>query len=373
MRFYLRIQLLCLILLLGPEILPAQPGSDDAEVGPASGSLIIIGGGVTTSEILFRFRDLAGGFDAPIVFVPTANVPETIDTAAMRQSWLNSGFRDVTVLHTTDPAVANSEAFVAPLRRARGVFFGGGRQWRYVDAYWNTLTLEEFHNVLARGGVIAGSSAGASIQASFLARGAEMNNTLMIAPEEHHRHGFGFIRNCAIDQHVDTRDRWTDMYEIIESFPHLLGFGISESTALVVQGDCAEVIGRGQVAVHDSLRLFGCADEPCYSLLNPGDYFDLKSRQPGACTPTSVAEFGDDSPAIIFPNPSTGPVSVVDRENLRRPATLRVMNVYGALLIERELAQLAGAAIDLSALSAGVYLISVEAGPTRFVDKVIKR
>ena len=54
----------------------------------------------------------------------------------------------------------------------KGVWFNGGRQWNCVDSYMNTLTYREFHNVLARGGVIGGSSAGATIQGDYLVRGA---------------------------------------------------------------------------------------------------------------------------------------------------------------------------------------------------------
>ena len=64
------------------------------------------------------------------------------------------------MLHTRDRAEADTEAFVAPLKTARGVWFGGGRQWRLVDAYMGTRTQREIEAVLARGGVIGGSRPG---------------------------------------------------------------------------------------------------------------------------------------------------------------------------------------------------------------------
>ena len=57
------------------------------------------------------------------------------------------------------------------LRDANAVWFNGGRQWNIVDSYANTLTYREFHKVLERGGVIGGSSAGATIQGDYLVRG----------------------------------------------------------------------------------------------------------------------------------------------------------------------------------------------------------
>ena len=53
------------------------------------------------------------------------------------------------------------------LKQAKGVWFGGGRQWRFVDAYDETKAIYRFRDVLRRGGVIGGSSAGATIPAIF--------------------------------------------------------------------------------------------------------------------------------------------------------------------------------------------------------------
>jgi len=166
------------------------------QIGPENGSLILIGGGTTTNEMINKMAELMGGFDQPLVVVPTALASP--DLAATKQQWIDRGFSDVSVLHTTDTSVANTDSFVAPLLDASGVWFGGGRQWRLVDAYMNTKTLEEFHKVLERGGLISGSSAGASIQASFLARGAVSTNTLIVSPELEHRVGFGFLRNSGL-------------------------------------------------------------------------------------------------------------------------------------------------------------------------------
>lgn len=348
-----------------------QPGSGAPEIGPENGSLVIIGGGVTTSEILNKIIELMGGADQPLVVVPTANVPTSINIAATRQQWINTGFSDVTVLHTTDPAEADTDEFVEPLRRAKCVWFGGGRQWRYVDAYWNTKTFDEFHNVLARGGVIAGSSAGASIQASFLARGAESSNTIMIAPEPEHQVGFGFIRNCAIDQHADARDRWTDMYEIIESFPELLGFSIAESTAMVVQGDCFEVIGRGQVAVHDSTRLFNCETEICYSILEPGDVFNLKAREAGSCLETSVAEPIARRNVTLYPNPTEGFIHFATHSG--RPAVVNVSDIYGRVVQRHAALNLADQSLDVTALPAGVYFVEIRDGGQKMAHKIVRR
>ena len=165
-----------------------------------------------------------------------------------------------------------AKEFAAPLRKATGVWFGGGRQWRLVDSYWDTITLKEIWNLLNRGGVIGGTSAGASIQASYLVRGAREGNTVMMAPG--YEAGFGFLKNVAVDQHINTRKREADLKEVITAHPDLLGIGLYESTAIVVQGDKFEVIGEGQVAITDGKDYAGKS----YYFLSVGERFDLRKR-----------------------------------------------------------------------------------------------
>src|SRR5207249_10107540 len=115
-----------------------------------------------------------------------------------------AGVKNLTILHTTDRKVADSKKFVEPLRKARGVWFGGGRQWRLVDSYLNTRTLRELRAVLDRGGVIGGSSAGATILGSYLVRCARAGNQIMMASG--YARGFGFLRGVAIDPNLLTRN-----------------------------------------------------------------------------------------------------------------------------------------------------------------------
>src|SRR5258708_40081045 len=82
----------------------------------------------------------------------------------------------VTFLNAKDRAEADSEAFVGPLKTANAVAFDGGRQWRLVDVYAGTLTEREIKAVLDRGGLIAGSSAGATIQGPFPVPGSTKTN-----------------------------------------------------------------------------------------------------------------------------------------------------------------------------------------------------
>jgi cyanophycinase len=207
-----------------------------AEHGPDKGTLVIVGGNMQDPAIVKRFIDLAGGTEAPIVIIPTAGEAddEYDQYWSGVRAWRENGAKHITVMHTRDRKVADSEAFVKPIREARGVFFGGGRQWRLADSYLDTRTHKELIALLNRGGVIGGSSAGASILASFMVRGDTKSNEKMIGD---HIVGLGFLKNAAIDQHLLRRNRQFDMLEVIDKHPNLLGIGIDEDTAIVVEGD----------------------------------------------------------------------------------------------------------------------------------------
>ena len=251
--------LLIWVLLLGLTI-PGAIAADDTE-GPDRGTLLIAGGGGKQGATIFRkFVELAGGNTARIVIVPTAMSSDP------NYDYQNPGvakfardrlkLKHVTVLHTHDRREADTREFVRPLKTANGVWFSGGRQWRFADSYLGTRSEKEFHRVLKRGGVIGGSSAGASIQADFLVRGDSRTNRIMIGD---HQRGLGFIENCAIDQHVIKRGRQMGLVKVLTDpdgkmlrrfdREDLLGIGIDEDTAIIVRKNTFEVFGKPDAAV----------------------------------------------------------------------------------------------------------------------------
>ena len=245
------------------------------EVGPQAGSLVIVGGAMRDRAIVERFLDLAGGPDAPIVLIPTAGGADHYDQywRGVRQ-FKQAGATNVTVLHTKDREVANSDEFVKPIREARGVWFGGGRQWHLADSYLDTKVHDELWALLERGGVIGGSSAGATIQGSYLARGDTETNEIMMGD---HEVGLAFLKNVAIDQHLLRRNRQFDLLEITAARPELLGIGLDENTAIVVQGDEFEVIGQSYVAIYDNARQIDSGGD--FYFLSPGDRYNLATRE----------------------------------------------------------------------------------------------
>ncbi len=246
-------------------------------IGPANGWLVIDGGGLPV-EVRKVFVELAGGRDANIVLIPTAQRDEQID-GNLQSFEKGFGIAHVTLLHTRDRVRANSEGFVEPLRHASGVWLDGGRQWRLADAYLGTAVEREIKALLTRGGVVGGSSAGATIQGSYLVRGAsgtpgnpDGDNRIMMA--RGHETGFGLLVNSAIDQHINARGREADLDQVIRRYPKLLGIGIDQGAAIVVHGDSFKVVGGAQVAIHDGGQHEGAS----YYFLSSGQTYNLRTR-----------------------------------------------------------------------------------------------
>ena len=247
---------------------PAKPKEPEVP----KGSLLIVGGGGAGPEIWGKFVELAGGPDALLVVVPTSMedpLPPTIGEVRVLE---RAGAKNVKVLHTRSRKEADDPAFSKLLHDAKGVWFGGGRHWRFIDSYEGTLTETRFREVLARGGVIGGSSAGASIQSEYMPRGHPLGNTVVDA--EGYERGFGYLPGAAVDQHFFARKRPADMTKLLKRYPQYLGIGIDEGTAIVVKGHVAEVIGKSKVAFFDPRT----PREPDYVEVKAGESFDLKAR-----------------------------------------------------------------------------------------------
>ncbi len=210
------------------------------------GTLLICGGGDLPEATWRRFVELAGGPQARIIFLPTATPnPDTTDLKGLEQL-RKAGAPEVEVVRARTPAEVNSPEFATALKRATGIFFAGGRQWKYLDAYQGTVAEELFHDVLRRGGVIGGSSAGAAVQAEYMVRGSPFNNRIISA--EGYEHGLAFLPGTAIDIHVAERDRLVQFRELIARRPNLLGIALDERAAIEVHGH--ELVAHGPGKVH---------------------------------------------------------------------------------------------------------------------------
>src|SRR5579862_3800509 len=148
--------------LVGLTYSPTRQARADSAWWPLSGTVVLSGGGLsgaTNEAFIQRIIALAGGPDANIVVVPTAN--PRADTAALRRVFESRGARHLAFVHSLDRSAANSSDVVKTLRSANAVFMTGGQSMVLERAYRGTLVEREIKAVLARGGVLIGDSAGA--------------------------------------------------------------------------------------------------------------------------------------------------------------------------------------------------------------------
>lgn len=229
-----------------------------------AGSLVIAGGGPLPESIRNRFLELAGGDRANILVIPTANVKAEEPDLLPTYNYFKSKGIEVGLLHTRDRSKANEKTFAERIRQATGVWFTGGDQNRLIDAYQGTSVEKELHQLLNRGKVIGGTSAGAAVMSGVTILGGEQMATV--------GHGFGFLPGVIIDQHFINRNRLNRLKGVVAKNPRLLGVGIDEQTAIVVHGRTLTVLGEANVRVCWSPYK---PQEEGIKVLKPGDQIDL--------------------------------------------------------------------------------------------------
>ena len=169
------------------------------------GSLLICGGGDLPDSVWQRLIELSGGPDAKIVFL-TASLPDPDTPESQGHGYCTRMARGLS--RSWGLARRRTQIHHAShrhLHNAGGVWFTGGRQWKYLDAFQGTVAEKLFRDVLARGGVIGGSSGDRRTEAEYMVRGKP-------AFESHHlgrglRQGLDFLPGTAIDIHVAEPDR----------------------------------------------------------------------------------------------------------------------------------------------------------------------
>jgi cyanophycinase len=220
------------------------------EIFPYKGKLIIIGGGDILDTMYNLFAKEIGGKDQPIVYIPTATDDEPwIQEGQHLVKFTSRGFTNLTTVHTRDKQKANDPLFIDRIRKAKGVFIGGGDQANIANAFLGTEVHKELIALLNRGGIIMGTSAGATIMGDLMITGYEQRK----APHIKHQYpsGLAFMKNTSIDQHVLVRNRQFDLVPMLEGNTHILGMAIDEATAAYVQRDSIQVIGRSYMMIYD--------------------------------------------------------------------------------------------------------------------------
>ena len=281
----------------------AGGGAKEVKIGePVKGYAVIIGGALKADndEVWGRMVALSGGKGSRWVVFSTAS--ETPDRTGRRAAELLEKRGAVAETMPVAPQLkwvdldkaVRDERLLEQVRGADGIFFTGGAQERIVDTFRpggrNTPMLNVIWEVYRRGGVVAGTSAGAAIMSTIMFRDALSVLNVMkgqLREGKEIDHGLGFVGpNLFVDQHFLKRGRFGRMIPLMLAKGYKLGLGIEENSAAIVQGDMVEVIGGKGALLVD---LNDVKTDPNIGALNAsgvrltyldrGDRYDLGSRR----------------------------------------------------------------------------------------------
>jgi cyanophycinase len=246
------------------------------------GKLIIIGGGSIPDSLFSFFANYMGGKDQPIVYIPTATTDEEyIQKGEHLIKFSSRGFTNLSTIHTRNKKEADDPKNIALMRNAKGLYFGGGDQQLIADAYAGTKLYDEFIALLDRGGVIMGTSAGATIMGSLMVGGDARDD---ISKKYAFNPAFSFMTNTALDQHVLARNRQFDLIPVIEHYPGTLGIGMDESTAIIVEAGQFKVWGNSYAMLYDpkdwaaQKKKWGAVLKP-FKMMASGSSFNFVTRE----------------------------------------------------------------------------------------------
>ncbi len=261
-------------------------GMSPINVAYSGGTLLIAGGGDLSEQIRHRFVELAGGRDAKIVVIPAESINEQ-SRAQYRDSWLPYEVKSVDVLHAESRTQADDPEFSRVLETATGVWLGGGQQTWLAAWYGRTRVESRLKELLARNGVIGGTSAGAAVMSRVMIAGGRDQPTM--------GQGFDLIPGAVIDQHFIKRNRIGRLQRVLEQHPELIGFGIDEGTALQygVENGRFQVLGQSSV-VACVMQRTAENEKPSklhLQFLNPGTEGDIERLRRGDAIPPGFTDF----------------------------------------------------------------------------------
>jgi cyanophycinase len=233
------------------------------------GTLIVHGGGNVSNEVRDRFFQIAGGKDARLLVISTADPDTPLDEGRLIP-WRQRRPASLALFHAPTREVAEQEAFAEPLKRATGVWISGGWQGTLASRYLRTPVERELTALLRRGGVIAGTSAGAAV----------LSRVMLLRDQI--RTGFDLCPQAVVDQHFLARAREGRLLRVLSAYPHCFGIGVDEDTAAIIRGDTLTVLGSSTVSISVTPR----TAQGEWHRLKAGDTFDLRplraSLQPPA-------------------------------------------------------------------------------------------
>jgi cyanophycinase len=280
---------------------PLPDAASAAAITSATGPAMAIGGALRddNAAVWSRLVELAGGPGARFVVLGTASGdPEAAARGTMAALVAHGAtaehLRVAPELKDVDLARAvRDPALIEKVRAANGVFFTGGDQGRIVDTLRpggvESPLLAAIRELQQRGGVVAGTSAGAAIMSRTMFRDPASVITLMkgpMRPGQDFDAGLGFAQSdLFVDQHFLARGRLGRMLPLMQAHAMTLGVGVEEDSATILHGDVIEVLGSGGALLVDLAEAATDAKLGAFNLSNArltymghGDRYDLRTR-----------------------------------------------------------------------------------------------
>lgn len=257
------------------------------------GTLIIIGGKEDKEDdprILEEVVKKVGSGKLCIATVASAVGDELWE--CYRQVFHRLGVKKISHLSMIERHEPVDHKALKIVKDADAIFFTGGDQLKITSELGGTVVAEAMQDLYTKGGLIAGTSAGAAVMSETMlvsgpgATSVKVRSELRMAP------GLGFVKDMIIDQHFAERGRISRLISAVSHNPKYLGVGIDENTAIVVEGRHFRVLGDGSVYVLDGHEMTDCSltEASLYEalsvfnikmhVLGDGDYFHFESKMP---------------------------------------------------------------------------------------------
>ncbi|WP_350292012.1 Type 1 glutamine amidotransferase-like domain-containing protein [uncultured Croceitalea sp.] len=241
------------------------------------GYLMLIGGRISQEHADFIKRFTTS--DSPLIVIPTAysddNIKRDTTFTRLRNRFKKIGIDTIQVLHTRSREEANRDSFIRPILASNAVFFMGGNTANIVGVYKNTKTHTALENLLERGGLVSGVSAGSGSQASYFTGDSKLNL------------GFEFLKNVIVMNHFLKRNKPFDNIDFFKENRSYLGLGIDDNTAVIFHKGVGEIFGSSYVAIYDGTNYVRSNDEIIplpntserFYFLQNGDRYDINNRE----------------------------------------------------------------------------------------------
>jgi cyanophycinase len=264
-----------------------------------SGKLIIIGGREDKGEELDILREVAKHVgDGRLCIVSVASSVGDEQWEEYSRIFKQLGVKKLSHLDVVHRTEAIDQKALKAVKDADAVFFTGGDQLKITSELGGTRVADRINEIFESGGVIAGTSAGASVMGEIMMVSGESDKTFRIGSGLNMAPGLGFAPKLLIDQHFAERGRIGRLIAATAHNPRYLGIGIDEDTAIIMdENNIIKVIGKGAIYVLDAHESTGSniSEAPrdaalsiCnvkLHLLSKNDRYDLNLREPIKCPP----------------------------------------------------------------------------------------